>query len=268
MKMLSSIQTGRDRKPPRLFLYGVEGIGKSSLAANTPNPIFISTEDGLGEIDCHKFPLARSLGDVETSLNELATEEHDYSTVIIDTADWLEKLVWDELCNAYGVSSIEKVDGGYGKGYVHALTYWRKIINSLTKLRDERNMMVLLLAHAKVERFEDPEAAAYDRYSPRLNKHAAALVSEWCDAVLFASRKFVTKTETGAFNRTRNKAVPVGADGGERILRCVGGPACIAKNRYDLPGELPLDWNALAVGIFSQETTINQPQVIGETNNG
>ena len=93
----------------------------------------------------------------------------------------------------------------------------------------------------------------------------------WCDAVLFATRKFVTKTETGGFNRTRNKAVPVGADGGQRILRCVGGPACIAKNRYDLPAELPLDWNALATGIFQQVTETNpisEPLATGVISNG
>jgi hypothetical protein len=227
-------------------------VGKSTTASQTPMPIFISTEDGLGEIDCHKFPLAQSLQDVLDALDVLRSEPHNYQSVIIDTADWLEKLIWDDLCKQYGVSSIEKVDGGYGKGYVHALGYWRQIIDRLTKLRDERNMMVMLLAHAKIERFEDPEESAYDRYSPRLNKHAAALMSEWCDAVLFATRKFVTKTETGAFNKTRNKAVAVGANGGERILRCVGGPACVAKNRYGLPTELPLDWNILASGIYAQ----------------
>ncbi len=130
-------------------------------------------------------------------------------------------------------------------------------------------MMVVLVAHAKVERFEDPEESAYDRYSPRLNKHAAALISEWVDAVLFATRKIVTRTETGAFNRARAKAAAVGKDGGERVLRCIGGPACIAKNRYRLPAELPLEWDALAAGLFHQSPTeTDQPQVRGGLSNG
>jgi hypothetical protein len=252
MKMLELIQKGKEQRPPRILLFGTEGVGKSQTASQTPKPIFISTEDGLGEIDCHKFPLARTYQDVTGALDDLHSESHDYQTVIIDTVDWAEKLIFDELCRQYGVNSIERVDGGYGKGYVHALALWRQIIDRLTKLRDERNMMVMLLAHAKIERFEDPEEAGYDRYSPRLNRHAAALLCEWCDAVLFATRKFTTKTETGAFNKTRTKAVPVGADGGERILRCIGGPACVAKNRYSLPAELPLDWNTLGGLLFSQ----------------
>ena len=271
MGLLESIQTGKSFLSPRLLVYGTEGIGKSTLASCTPKPIFIQTEDGLGEINCHKFPLAKSFDDVIAALTELYTQPHDYQTVVVDSLDWAERTIWDKLCQQYGVTSIEKVDGGYGKGYIHALTNWRQIVDTLALLRNERNMMVVLLAHSKVERFEDPEEATYDRYSPRLNKHAAALISEWCDAVLFATRKFVTKTEAGGFNRTRNKAVPVGADGGERILRCIGGPACIAKNRYDLPAELSLDWNALAAGIFQQFTqsnSISEPLTTGEIQNG
>jgi hypothetical protein len=261
MQLLQSIQTGRAPMPPRILLYGTEGIGKSTCASRTPKPIFIQTEDGLGEIDCHKFPLARSFDDVLATLAELHTEQHDYQTVVIDSLDWLERMIWDLLCKNYGVSSIEKVDGGYGKGYVHAMTYWRQVVDRLALLRSDRSMMVVLVAHAKVERFEDPEEAAYDRYSPRLNKHAAALVAEWCDAVLFATRKIVTRTETGAFNRPRVKAAAVGKDGGERILRCIGGPSCIAKNRYGLPAELPLDWQSLAAGLFQQpNNNISQPQ--------
>ena len=261
MGLLERVEVGKKPMPPRIMLYGTEGIGKSTLASCAPKPVFVQTEDGLGEIDCHKFPLARSLDDVHGALGDLLAEQHDYQTVILDTLDWTERMIWDVLCKHYGVSSIEKVDGGYGKGYIHAMTYWRKVVDQLAQLREQRNMMVVLLAHAKVERFEDPEESAYDRYSPRLNKHAGALVSEWCDAVLFATRKIATRTETGAFNRTRTKATAVGKDGGERILRCIGGPSCIAKNRYGLPAELPLDWDILAAGLFQQpNTNITQPQ--------
>jgi len=263
MDFLKAVVTTMVLLAPRLFIYGREGVGKTSLAACAPGVMFCDLERGLGRNVCPHIPL-NSYPETIAALKALVQEPHDYQTVVIDSADWLERLIWDELCKAYGVSSIEKVDGGYGKGYVHALTYWREVIDLLTKLRTERNMMVIMLAHAKVERFEDPEAPAYDRYSPRLNKHASALVCEWSDAVLFATSRMVTCTETGAFNRTRTKAQPVGKDGGERILRCIGGPSCIAKNRYDLPAEIPLDWDALAAGLFQQpNTNISQPQAQG-----
>ncbi|HOQ60966.1 MAG TPA: AAA family ATPase, partial [Vicinamibacterales bacterium] len=159
--------------------------------------------------------------------------------------------IWDVLCEQYGVASIEKVDGGYARGYTHALTHWRRVLDGLNTLRSRRGMCVILLAHAKVEKFEDPESAAYDRYSPRLHKHATALVNEWADAVLFATRKIITRQEETGFNRERTIAAGLGKDGGERVLRCVGSPACVAKNRFDLPAELPLAWSAIMQAMAS-----------------
>ena len=255
MGLLDTIQTGRHEAPPRVLLYGSEGVGKSTLGSQTPNPIFVPTEDGLGQIDCHRFPLAESYEDVLSALGALFTDKHDYQTVVIDSLDWLERLVWDAVCRDYGAKSIEKVDGGYGKGYIHSLPYWRKFLDGLNALHKERGMLVLLLAHAKVERFEDPESSAYDRYSPRLHKHAGALLTEWTDIVTFASRKFRVERESAGFNRERGIAHPVGQGGGERILRTVGGPSCVAKNRYDLPAELPLSWDALLGAIVGDSAT-------------
>ena len=222
----------------------------STFGASAPGAIFVQTEDGLGEINCKKFPLAHSLAEVLAELTALRDEQHDFQTVVVDSADWLERLIFDEVCREYGVRNIEKADGGYGRGYTHALTHWRKVINLLQELRDKRGMMVILVAHAKVERFEDPENAAYDRYTPRLHKHAASLIAEWVDAVLFANKKFrVTKENDRAI------AAPIGPDGGERIIRTVGSPACIAKNRYGLPAEIPLSWQAF-IDAYSK---ISQP---------
>jgi len=254
MGMLDSIQSGRENKPPRIMIYGSEGVGKSTFGASAPNAIFVQTEDGLGEINCRKFPLAHNLSEVLAELTALRDEPRNYLTVVIDSADWLERLIFDEVCKEFGVRSIEKADGGYGKGYVHALTHWRKIIALLQELRDKRGMMVILVAHAKVERFEDPENAAYDRYTPRLHKHAASLIAEWVDAVLFANKKFRVSKD----GNDRAVATPIGADGGERVIRTVGSPACIAKNRYGLPGEIPLSWTAF----------INAYQKVQEANHG
>jgi len=252
MTLLSRIQHGRTRMPPRILTYGTEGIGKSTLASQSPSPVFIATEDGLDEIDCARFPLATTFEEVISALTDLRTNEHEFETVVIDSLDWLERLVWDKLCAQYGVNSIEKVDGGYARGYTHALTYWREVLDHLNALRTKKGMVVMLLAHAKVERFEDPESSPYDRYSPRLHKHAGALICEWSDAVLFATRKMRTQTEDAGFNRVRTTAHAIGKDGGERVLRCIGGPSCIAKNRYQLPQELPLSWAAIMAAMSNQ----------------
>ena len=253
MTLMEQIQTGKQALPPRLLVYGTEGIGKSTLAADAPKPIFIQTEDGLSEISCNRFPLATTTDEVLVALDALAVEKHDFGTVVVDSFDWLERLIWDSVCRQYGVDSIEKADGGYQRGYMHALVYWRKVVDALNRLRTEKGMLVIALAHAKVEKFEDPESAPYDRYSPRLHKHAGALLTEWADAVLFATRKIRTETQDAGFGRARTIAVGVGKDGGERILRTVGGPSCIAKNRYGLPAELPLSWPALYAALVNKD---------------
>ena len=254
MRLLEQVQRGKTQMPPRIMTYGTEGIGKSTLASRAPQPIFVQTEDGLNEIDCAKFPLSRTFDDVLAALAELASEDHPYETVVIDSLDWLERLIWDAVCKRESVPTIEKVGGGYGKGYILALDYWRRLIDRLIALHTGRQMVVLLIAHAKVERFEDPEAPAYDRYSPRLHKHAAALITEWCDAVLFATRRFTTRSEDAGFGRQRAIAAPIGAGGGERMLRTVGGPSCVAKNRYGFAPEIPLSWDSIVSGIVGNPT--------------
>lgn len=246
MALLDRIEQGRQARPRRVMLYGVHGIGKSTFGANAPNAVFIPTEDGLANIDCARFPLAESYDDVMQALMELYSESHDFQSVVIDSLDWLERLIWAQVVRIRGphakipVENIE--DFGYGKGYTYALEPWKEILDGLGALRNERQMTVILLAHAKIERFENPETDAYDRYSPRLNKHASAMVQEWCDEVLFATYSVHTKQTDEGFDRKRTR----GIGSGDRILRTTERPAHMAKNRLGLPEELPLDYAAYA----------------------
>lgn len=240
MSLLEQIKTGKDSKPRRLMLYGTPGIGKSSFAAQAEKPIFIQTEDGLGEIDCSKFPLAKSFDEVIKSLEALASEKHPYKTVVIDSLDWLENLIWMDVCKEKSVKNIEDI--GYAKGYTFALTQWRKVLERLTYLHGVKGMVIILIAHAQIEKFQNPETDTYDRYVPRLHKHASAIMREWCFEVLFASYKIYTKETEEGFNKKRAQGIGTG----ERTIRTQERPAYIAKNRLRLPDELPLEWKAYA----------------------
>lgn len=239
-KLLEQVRSGKVVAPRRTMLHGTEGIGKSTFGSMAPKPIFIQTEDGLGQIECDKFPLAGAYGDVVAALSELWSETHPYRTVVVDTLDWLEQLIWAEVCKKRCVESIEDI--GYAKGYIFALTQWREILAGLDALRNDRGMGVILIAHSKIEKFENPETESYDRYSPRLHKSACALVTEWADEVLFATYRVHTKQTDEGFGRKKSKGVGTG----ERIIRTTARPAHVAKNRLGLPDELPLDWNAYA----------------------
>jgi hypothetical protein len=244
--MLESIITGSKPGPRRMLVYGTAGIGKSTFATNAPAPIVIQTEDGLGEIDCHKFPVSSSLDEVLEAIADLYNEEHAYQTVVLDSLDWLERLIWAKVCENRQVTNIEDI--GYGKGYAFSLSHWRDVLDGLTALREAKGMTVILIAHAKIERFENPETDAYDRYMPRLHKTASALVSEWCDEVLFATYRVHTKTVDEGFNKKRVQ----GIGDGERVIRTSERPSHLAKNRLGLPDEMPLAWATFAESLAHQ----------------
>jgi len=243
--LMPQITKGRNPKPRRVMLYGTHGIGKSTFGAMAETPIFIPTEDGLGDIECESFPLAKSLGDVMAALESLYSTDHGYKTVVIDSLDWLERLIWIEVCEDEQVESIEKI--GYAKGYAFAIEKWRTVLGALDALRSDRGMTVIVLAHAKIEKFENPETVPYDRYSPRLHKLASALVQEWADEVLFATYKVHTVKVAEGFNQAKHNGVGTG----ERVIRTVERPAHVAKNRLNLPEELLLDYRVFAAHAAS-----------------
>jgi len=252
MKLLEQVSSGRNPAPRRVMLYGTHGIGKSTFASCAPKPVFIQTEDGLGEIDCDKFPLTATFDQAMQALSELYIDKHTYRTVVVDSLDWLERMIWAEVCRKRNVESIEDI--GYAKGYVFALTQWREFLEGLTALRNDKGMTVLLIAHARIERFENPETESYDRYVPRLHRLASQVLQEWCDEVLFATFKIYTKQTDEGFDRKRTQGIGTG----ERIIRTVERPAHVAKNRLNLPEEMPLDWDTYAQYLTSKPTSSPQ----------
>ena len=240
MKLLEQVQKGPMTMPRRALLYGVQGWGKSTWGSMANAPIFVQTEDGLADIDCHRFPLAATYADVIAALGQLYTESHEYRTIVIDSVDWLERLIYADVCQKRGVESIEDIP--YAKGYIFALTQWREILGGLDALRKDRGMAVILIAHAQIEKFVNPETDTYDRYTPRLHKRASALIQEWCDEVLFACYRVHTRTSDEGFGRKRVQGIGTG----ERIIRTTERPAHVAKNRLGLPEELPSDHRVYA----------------------
>ncbi len=240
MTRLDTIERGPDIRPRRILLYGTHGIGKTTFAAMAESPVFIRTEDGLGALEVDRFPLCTSWGDFLACLDSLIAGKHAYRTVVIDSLDWLERLILAETCRRRQVESIEEIP--YGKGYVHALVHWREVLSRLDRLRHERGMQSILIAHAGIERFQNPETESYDRYVPRLQKHASFLVQEWADEVLFAAWRVHTKSTLERFDRRRIQGIGTGM----RVLRTTERPSHVAKNRLGLPEEIALDYAVFA----------------------
>jgi len=237
---LSSIRRNTALAAPRVLVYGVEGIGKSTFAAGASSPVFIQTEDGLGSLAVDHFPIATKAGDVLDAIGSLFEQDHEFKTVVIDSLDWLETFIWRDIESKYDAKDL-----AYGKGAMIAAERWREILDGLNALRNSKGMSVVLIAHTEIKRFDSPEVEPYDRYQPKLQARSSALVREWCDAVLFANYRTIVKKDDVGFNKTNNRGISTG----ERLLFTAERPAYMAKNRYNLPESIPLSWGAFETAI-------------------
>ncbi len=247
MSIMDSITRGKTPKPPIILLYGQEGVGKSTFAANAPKTIFIPTEDGLNEINCAKFPIAKTYDEFKAELSGILTEQHDFQTLAIDSISATERMLFKWICDRYGVDNILDAKGGYGKGYKEYTSEWQNIFDTLTRIRDERNMSIILVGHCDLVRVFSSRIGQYDQFQPRLYKKAMDILIESTDGVFFATRKIRVEKEDAGFGKKNVRTVAVGANGGDRIMVTDGGGIDgpqIAKRRFQLPDELPLDWNA------------------------
>lgn len=231
------IHTGKAGGALKVVVYGPEGIGKSTLAAHFPRPVFIDTEGSTRHMDVSRTDKPSSWTMLIEQVQYVRSDPGVCSTLVIDTADWAEQLCIASICADKKLSGIE--DMGYGKGYVYLAEEFGRLLNLLEEIVG-RGVHVVLTAHAMMRKFEQPdEMGAYDRWELKLQKKTSALVKEWSDLLLFANYKTLSVAAD-------DKGKKFKAQGGRRVIYTSHHPCWDAKNRLGLPEELPLDFSALA----------------------
>ena len=242
--MALTVKTGPTTEGLRILLHGQEGVGKTTWAAGCPRTVFLTAEDGGGDLDYARAVLP-TWPELRAAVKDLAKDPQGFRTVCIDTIDSYERIVWDLLAKRANVNSIEDVGGGYGKGYTAAAEEMAALSRDLDLLRSKHRMHVIILAHSHVRPFNDPLGNPFDRYELRMHKGTSALWLGWADAALFACFDVTVKTAR------RNAAIDVKGKAVEarRVLYTSKDAAYDAKNRYNLPEELPLSWAAFAQAI-------------------
>ena len=251
---LSSLNKVTASTSPRVLVYGPEGIGKTTLSSEFPNPVFIQIEDGTpGDIELTSFGKIATYSGVIEALFALASEDHEYKTVVIDSITAMQDLVYAETCRRgddEGKTYARLEDMPFGKGYIYAMAVWSELLSALRELRDERGMGYVLIAHSIVAPFKDPETSAYDQYqiaihaSNKPKSDHRGLIQREMDAIILMKKNVVVRGDDKAGIAAKKEAstVRTRATGGEAtIMHTVGKPAFTAKNRYGMPAQIRFD---------------------------
>jgi len=230
MSGVLNITRGRRQAAVRGTIYGIEGIGKTTLATQFPAPLVLDTEDGTNHIDVARASI-HDWKSLTLALTELAVNSQGFKTIVVDSADWAEKLLIEWLLKTSGKKSIE--DFGFGKGYTMVAEHWTRFLASCDVLIGQ-GINVVFVAHSTVKRTSPPDQTdGFDRYELKLTKQSAPLLREWCDLLLFCNYR--TKLVEGSDGRLK-------ATGGkDRVMHAEHSAAWDAKNRFDLPAEMPMD---------------------------
>lgn len=235
-----TITRGKRKEAQKVVLYGPEGIGKSTFAAQFPEPLFIDTEGSTSNMDVMRLDSPSSFSMLLEEIKYVKEHPEVCKTLVIDTADWAEQLCIAEFCAKKQISGIEEIR--YGKGYVYVAEDFGKMLNLLEETK-KRGIHIVITAHAQMRKFEQPdEMGAYDRWELKLQKKDAPLLKEWADMVLFANYKtLVVNVDNQGATKGKNKA-----QGGKRVMYTEHHPCWDAKNRHGLPSELPFTFSSIA----------------------
>jgi len=238
--MALKIERGKRWTPSRVVIDGTEGIGKSTLAAQFPAPVILDTEEGTHHLDVARVSIG-SWDELRAAVAEIGSRKGEFSTVVIDSADWAERLLIDNILEEHRKKSIE--DFGFGKGFTHVAEGFGRLLAQCDGLIG-MGMHVVFVAHVKVVRTSPPDMTdGYDRWELKMSKQVAPLLKEWCDALLFCN--YETRTTTGTDGRV--KAI----GGKKRVIHTERSAAFDAKNRYGLEPIVPMTIDSLAP-IFAE----------------
>ncbi|MCC7253834.1 ATP-binding protein [Hyphomicrobium sp.] len=234
---ISDLRRVQGDGPPRVLIYGPEKAGKTTLASEFPSPVFLQTEEGVGTLEIDSFGKLTNFGDVMDAIDALYQEDHEFRTVVVDSVTALQALIWAETGERGDEKGNKKSrieDFGYGRGYTYALNIWQEFHEGLMALRRDRGMTVILIAHSKIERFDNPETVAYSRYDIDLHDKARDFLKRECDAIILVKPDVTIKEEEQGFNKKRARA-----DGGRSVwMHSTSRPAYAAGNRFDLPEKI------------------------------
>ena len=239
--------------PRRTVVYGRHGIGKTTYACSSESPVLLPFEDGYGSLHVYlkktipvlTFPddngkkkkILTSYDEAMMAIQWLGNSDHSFKHVVVDSAEAYETLCEIKVAKEHGKNTVAEIP--FGKGFEQSTRYFTHLLNGLDYLAANKDMGIIVIAHAEVVTFNNPEGDNYDRYSVRLDKRNAPVLLEWADEILFCHEKTIVKRQDAGFGKTESKAVGTP----ERCVFTTGTAAFEAKNRLGMPDRIPMDWS-------------------------
>lgn len=239
---LKRLRKGTIKRPPRVLIYGFDGIGKTGFAAGAPDPLFLDANRGSHNYDVQRVDVV-DWGDVNEWLVAVEQKAAPCRTLVLDSITDLEGMSHEHLFKGGTVTDHK---GGYGKGDDAVTVEWRKTFSQLERIWNA-GIAVVVVAHARVKKFEDPTSSVvvggYERFEVGCRPQLAAPLRQWCDYVFFAREETIVVGE-------KNKGTRATTTGARYIhtRRC---PAFDAKARgtYLFPDKIPLSWKAFEEAV-------------------
>lgn len=219
------IVKGQTLTAPKLMLYGLSGVGKSSLAAKLKNPIFLDFEGGLNYLGVDRTAQYTDLEDFYKDLVELYRKaeagKREYDTVVIDSVDWMVRKVVEKAAGISKVNlseTLNRSNGGYGNGKQVLENHIRTKLLPLLVLLNKMGYGICLVAHADRKDLMDADGIDTERIAPKIDVNTMNVFVEWVDNVFYLKNI-----------------------NGERYLVLEGDSNVLAKNRLGLTGEVKLE---------------------------
>ena len=235
---LSRLSKPDGNRPIICTIFAEAGLGKTTLAAMFPRPVFIRTEDGtqslVGNDDVALFPIAKTSEEVLDQIEALATDEHNFQTVVIDSITQLATMIESEIVDSDPkAKSINQAGGGYGAGYNTAADRHRTVREWAGALAYERGMNVVFIGHADTETLDLPDADPYARYTVRMHKKSLPSYTDNVDLVGFIRLETFVRGDGD-----KKRAVSTG----KREIICFPQAANVSKNRFNITKPLPFNF--------------------------
>ena len=257
---LSTVSRKQRLIAPRIVLYGDSGAGKTMMASEAPNPLFLMAEDSQRFLSLARVPeedVFQTWQEFMEALTAVHEQDHDFTEIVIDRLDFVERLAVNEVLRQDKKESIaDQKAYGFGAASKRIDEVMSPMLDLLDRIRLDKGITVILVCDQTIRQVNDPDVEPYSRHEINMSKDISTRVRGWSDFILFLKKKVRVVKDDAGFNKKHSRA----QDRSERVI-CTDGNSSQAKSPLPIPQEIPAPygeaWNAFQTAVNEALETSN-----------